>query len=406
MKIRRNWIVGAVATVAGVAALAWAFAPRAVPIETARATQGHFETAIEEEGKTRLRDRYVVAAPLAGVLARVALREGDTVSAGQVVATLQPVLPPLHDERTLRELRARLATAQAEVDRAQAQVGAAEVVLTRSGHELQRTDALAREGFVSVHKLDADRLAEQAARKGLDTALEGRRVALHAVEQARAALSAVQRGAADGAFVLRAPVAGRVLRVAQTSETPLAAGTPLLEIGDTRQLEVVAELLTTEALQAAPGSTVAIERWGGAQTLAGRVRAVEPAAFTKVSALGVEEQRVKVLIDLLSPPEQWRALGDGYRVTVRIVTRAVEQALIVPTSAVFPLPGDAEPNGNDGTSGVFVVENGRARQREVDVVARNSQHAWLRRGLQAGDAVIVYPPPEVRDGARVAPRAP
>jgi HlyD family secretion protein len=194
--------------------------------------------------------------------------------------------------------------------------------------------------------------------------------------------------------------------VAQTSETPLAAGTPVLEIGDTRRLEVVAELLTTEALQASPGSVVVIERWGGAQALAGRVRAVEPAAFTKVSALGVEEQRVKVLIDLSSPIDQWQALGDGYRVTVRIVTRSVEQALTVPTSAVFPLPGDARADGTDGASGVFVVQDGRARLREVDVVARNSQDAWLRRGLQPGDTVIVYPPPEVRDGTRVAPRAP
>lgn len=406
MKIRRSWVLAAVAGAAGVAALVWAFAPRAVPIEIARAAQGHFETAIEEEGKTRLRDRYVVTAPLTGVLARVALREGDEVAAGQVVATLQPVLPPLHDERTLRELRARLATAQAEADRAQAQVGSAEVAFARAGNELQRSDALARDGFVSANKLDADRLAEQAARKGLDVALEGRRVALYAVEQARAALTAVQRGGTDAVFALRAPVSGRVMRVAQTSETPLAAGTPVLEIGDTRRLEVVAELLTTEALQASPGSVVVIERWGGAQALAGRVRAVEPAAFTKVSALGVEEQRVKVLIDLSSPIEQWQALGDGYRVTVRIVTRSVEQALTVPTSAVFPLPGDARADGADGASGVFVVQDGRARLREVDVAARNSQDAWLRRGLQPGDTVIVYPPPEVRDGTRVAPRAP
>jgi HlyD family secretion protein len=406
MQIRRSWIVAGLAASAGVLALAWAFAPRALPVEIGRVTQGHFESVIEEEGKTRLRDRYVVAAPLAGVLARVALREGDEVAAGAVVATLQPVLPPLHDERTLRELRARVATAQAEVDRAQAQVGAAEVALTRAGHELQRTDALARDGFVSSHKLDADRLAEQAARKGLDTALEGRRVALHAVEQARAALSAVQRRGDDGAFVLRAPVAGRVLRVVQTSETPLAAGTPLLEIGDTRQLEIVSELLTTEALQAVPGSAVQIERWGGAQTLSGRVRAVEPAAFTKVSALGVEEQRVRVVIDLLSPPQQWQALGDGYRVTVRIVTRSVDDALMVPTSAVFPLPGDAVANGREGAHGVFVVESGRARLHEVGVAARNSQHAWLRGGLTPGTAVIVYPPPEVRDGARVRVRAP
>ena len=406
MKLRRSWILAAVAVAVGAGALAWAFAPRAVPIETARAMQGHFETAIEEEGKTRLRDRYVVAAPLAGVLTRMALREGDAVAAGAVVATLQPVLPPLHDERTLRELRARLATASAEADRARAMVGGAEVAYTRAGNDLQRSDALAREGFVSEHKLEADRLAEQAARKELDTAREGRRVALLAVEQARAALLAAQGRGGDAMFALRSPVSGRVMRVAQTSETPLAAGTPLLEIGDTRRLEIVAELLTTEALQAVPGSAVVIERWGGAQALAGRVRAVEPAAFTKVSALGVEEQRVKVLIDLSSPIEQWQALGDGYRVTVRIITRSVDHALVVPTSAVFPLPGDGKVDGADGATGVFIVQDGRARLQEVEVVARNSHDAWLRRGLQPGEAVIVYPSPEVRDGARVASRMP
>lgn len=406
MKIRRSWILGAAAVVAGVAALAWAFAPRAVPVETARAIQGHFSTAIEEEGKTRLRDRYVVAAPLSGVLSRMALREGDAVSAGTVVATLQPALPALHDERTLRELRARLATVNAEADRAQALVGSAEVAFARAGHELRRSDALARDGFVSPQKVEADRLDEQAARKALDAAVEGRRVALHAVEQARAALSAVQRGGGGPALVLQAPVSGRVMRVAQTSETPLMAGTPLLEIGDTSRLEIVAELLTTEALQAAPGSAVVIERWGGAQALTGRVRTVEPGAFTKVSALGVEEQRVKVLIDLSSPMEQWQALGDGYRVTVRIVTRSVENALIVPTSAVFPLPGDDKVEGAETATGVFVVQDGRARLREIDVQARNSQDAWVRRGLQAGETVIVYPSPEVRDGARVARRAP
>jgi HlyD family secretion protein len=151
---------------------------------------------------------------------------------------------------------------------------------------------------------------------------------------------------------------------------------------------------------------VVVERWGGRAALEGRVRVVEPAAFTKVSALGVEEQRVKVLIDLTSPHEQWRTLGDGYRVTVRIVTRSVDHALLVPASAVFPLAGDGHADGSDGASGVFIVHDGRARLRMVDVEARNGQHAWLRRGLQPGDAVIVYPPPEVRDGVRVALRKP
>jgi HlyD family secretion protein len=295
MNIKRTWVWGGAAALATLALLAWAFAPRPVQVEVAHVALGHFETSVEEDGKTRLRDRYIVSAPLAGVLTRVALREGDAVEAGAVVATLLPVLPPLQDERTLRELRAGVATARAEADRAQVQVGAAEVALTRARNELARSEELAQGGFVSPNKLDGDRLAAQAVQKNLEAAVEARRVAALAVQQALATLAAVQRGAGGGAFAMRAPVSGRVLRVAQTSETPVAAGTPLLEIGDTRRLEVVAELLTTEALQAAPGSAVVIHRWGGARPLAGRVRAVEPGGFTKVSALGVEEQRVRVL---------------------------------------------------------------------------------------------------------------
>jgi HlyD family secretion protein len=407
MKIKPTWIAYAAGSAGLVAVLVWAFAPRPVDVEIARATQGHFESAVEEDGKTRLRDRYVVVAPLTGVLARMTLREGDVVEAGAIVATLRPVLPPLHDERTLRELRARVAAARAEADRAQSQVGVAEVALAQARNEVFRSEELARGGFISAYRRDADRLAEQASRKNLDASIEARRVAAHAVEQALAALSVAQRGnGTSDPFVLRAPISGRVMRVTQTSETPLVAGAPVLEIGDTRRLEIVVELLTTEALQAAAGSPVIIQRWGGATSLLGRVRAVEPGAFTKVSALGVEEQRVRVLIDLHSPAEQWQALGDGYRVGVRIVTRAVDNALLVPASAVFPLPDKGRSDGDDvpAAMGVFTVQDGRARLRPVEVIARNSQDAWLRQGLQAGDAVIVYAPASVRDGVRVTAR--
>jgi HlyD family secretion protein len=192
---------------------------------------------------------------------------------------------------------------------------------------------------------------------------------------------------------VRSPVAGRVLRVLQASEGVVALGTPLLELGDVAQLEVVAELLTTDALAALPGSPVRIEDWGGAGTLQGRVKAVEPAAFTKVSALGVEEQRVIVHVELTSPPAQWHALGDGFRVGVRIVTRRVDAALRVPVSAVFPRP--------EGGHAVFGVRDGRARVRPVEIGARNAEHAWVTQGLASGDTVLVYPPSAVADGVRV-----
>jgi HlyD family secretion protein len=220
---------------------------------------------------------------------------------------------------------------------------------------------------------------------------------------ARAALEATQPGADTSAgFAVRAPVSGRVLRVLHASEGSVAPGTPLLEVGDTAALEVVAELLTADALQAVPGSEVRIGQWGGPGDLAGRVRLVEPSGFTKVSALGVEEQRVNVRIDIVSPHARWRALGDGYRVGVRILTQRVEDALRVPVSAVFPLP----PEGNGVSPGfaVFVVDGGRARLQPVTLGGRNARHAWLTDGLAAGDEVIVYPPPEVADGVRVAAR--
>jgi len=205
------------------------------------------------------------------------------------------------------------------------------------------------------------------------------------------------RDAAARAFPVRSPVAGRVLRLAQTSEGTVALGAPLLEVGDCGRLEIVAELLTSDAVRAAPGAAARIERWGGEQPLEGRVRRVEPAGFTKVSALGVEEQRVNVVVDITSPRAQWLALGDGFRVGVRIVVTDAPQALQVPVAAVFPHP--AHPG-----FAVMRSDGVRARLVEVEVVARNGETAWIRAGLRAGDAVVAYPPVDLADGARIRER--
>jgi HlyD family secretion protein len=196
---------------------------------------------------------------------------------------------------------------------------------------------------------------------------------------------------------VRAPVSGVVLGIAQPSEATLAAGAALLDIGDPARMEVVAELLTTDAVQAGPGRRALIERWGG-PPVQGRVRRVEPAAFTKVSALGIEEQRVKVLIDLDSPPEAWQAVGDGFRVTVRIVTQSVDNAVLAPVGAVFPFA--------DGGMAAYRIDGGRARLQPVEVGGRNGSEAWIQGGLQAGQSVIVYPPPAVGEGRRVQVRKP
>jgi HlyD family secretion protein len=408
---RKTIVIAGAGVIAAAALLAWAFAPRPVEVEVAEATIGRFETTVDEDARTRLRDRFVVSASLAGRLARITLREGDAVAKGDVVATLTPVLSPMLDERTLREQQARIGAAEAGLLRAATRIGAAKVALEQARIELQRTEQLAQQGFVAPTKIDADRLAAQAAQKELDTALESEHVARHDLEQARAALVAV-RGATGGtgngarggeAFALRAPVAGRVLKVHLTSEATVALGAPLLDIGDTANIEIVAELLTTDALLARPGSQVRVERWGGEAVLQGRVRLVEPAAFTKVSALGVEEQRVNVLIDITSPAAEWSALGDGYRVGVRVVTRSEDAVLRVPVSAVFPLP--QTDGATPAASAVFVFDQGRARLQAVTVGARNGSDAWIQKGLEAGAKVIVYPAAAVSNGARVRARA-
>lgn len=406
---RKTLFYGAATLVGLGLALAWAFAPRPVEVEVAQATEGRFETTIAEDGKTRLRERYVVSAPLAGRLGRIALNEGDTVEAGAVVATLTPVLSPMLDERTRREQQARIEAAQANLQRAGSRIERAKVGLELARAEVRRSEQLAQQGFVSPTKLETDRLGALGAQKEIDAAVEEQHVAGHDLEQARAALMAVQQPATGSAgakgFAVRSPVAGRVLRIPQTSETTVALGVPLVEVGDTARMEVVAELLTTDALQAQPGSRVRIERWGGSGTLEGRVRLVEPGAFTKVSALGVEEQRVEVLIDITSPAERWKALGDGYRVSVQVVTLAQDKVLRVPVSAVFPLPEGPAKDGAKTGMAVFAIDNGRARLTPVELGARNGTDAWIRSGLRPGMSVIVYPPAAVKDGGRVQARA-
>ncbi len=428
---RKTWLIGGGVALALLLAVGWAFAPRPVEVELATVTQGLFETTIDEDGKTRLANRYVVSAPLAGRLARITLKEGDAVAVDSPLAVLSAVLPAMLDERTRRELRARVEAAQDNVSRATSRTARAQVSLDQARNEVWRSEQLVQQGFIAPIKVEADRLATLGAQREVEGAAAERRMAAHELEQTQAALGAVQPfggGAGKGmraansssSLTVRAPSAGRVLRVLQISEGAVALGTPLIEVGDTQRMDVVTELLTTDALAARVGSRVVIERWGGPGPLEGRVRNVEPAAFTKVSALGVEEQRVRVLIDITSPQADWQALGDGYRVSVRIVTLSEAKAVQVPVSAVFPLPSEAGVAGEkgaaavDGTAraavptrfAVFVADQGRARQTAVVLGARNGSAAWISSGITSGQQVIAYPPASVRDGLRVTARKP
>ena len=405
MTPRTRWtMAGVILAAAGL--LAWAFMPRPLAVELATAVQGRFEVTIDEDARTRLADRYVVSAPLAGRLSRITLREGDRVAAGDVVAVLSALPAALLDPRAQQEQAARVEAASAQLRAAEAGVGRARVATQQARLVLDRGEALAASGFLSPTQLDTDRLTLRAAERELEIATQTRQVAAHELALARVAADVAGLGAGASArtVTLRAPVAGQVLRVLQPSEATVPAGSALLELGDLSRLEIVAPLLTTDALQTRPGTAVRIERWGGSGELEGRVRRVEPAAFTKISALGVEEQRVHVLIDLTSPRERWQALGDGFRVGVRVIVQSVDAALTVPGSAVFPLPAD-EP-GRAGGAAAFVVRDGRARQVSVELGGRNASQAWVRSGLAPGDRVVVYPPPTLRDGDRVRERRP
>jgi len=391
----RSIVIWGGAGAAVVALLGWAFTPRPVAVETAAVQSGRFEQGIEEDGRTRIKDRYTVSAPVAARLTRIVLREGDRVRAGDGVAVLLPVMSSMIDERSGREASARHKAATAGLQRAGARLERARIAVEEAQLELHRTEKLAREGFLSAARLDGARLALSAAQREQEAARAEREVSVQEQAQAAAALLPAGQVEAGRPLVVRAPVDGVVLKVAQPSEATLPAGTALLDIGDPARMEVVAELLTTDAVQAQPGRRAVIERWGGPPVQA-RVRRVEPAAFTKVSALGIEEQRVKVLVDLDAPPQPWQVMGDGFRVTVRVITQSVDQAVLVPVGALFPFA--------DGGMAVYRIEGGRARLQPVDVAGRNGSEAWVRSGVRPGQSVVIYPPPTVSDGQRVQGR--
>jgi HlyD family secretion protein len=396
---RRHWLylVGAVVLLAGV--LVWAFRPQPVPVEVAEVKVGRFELAIEEDGKTRVRERYVVSAPLAGRLARITLKPGDGVKAGMPVATLWPSAPAMIDARTFRELNERVGAAEAGWQQARANVAREEASLEKAQTDLARQQKLQGEGFVSPSALDQAQLSVRVQAKALEAARFARDGAAHDVAQTRAALMRAQEGAAikrpGSAWPIVSPVDGRVLRVLQESETVVALGTPLLEVANPRDLEVVIDVLSTEGARIAGGARVELDAGAGLR-LQGRVRRVEPAAFTKVSALGVEEQRVNVIVDLVTPAEHWRALGDQFRVDARIIVLEQSAATVVPVAALFRAPG---ATGEDWA--VFVTRGARAEQRAVKVSARGPLQAWVSSGLVAGEQAIVYPSDRLADGGRI-----
>lgn len=395
MRISWTSIVGVGIAIAAVAAVIWAMRPQPVAVETARATKGRFIATVNEDGKTRVRERYVVAAPLAGGMARISLKVGDRVRDGDSVTTITPSPVPLLDARSRREAEERLGAAEATRERTQAAVQRADAQLAQARTDLDRTRDLAARGATTTQALERAELAMRVADRDARAAQFQDHAAEHEVSQARALLARYDRGgdAAAERWNITAPVAGAVLKVFQESETIVSPGTPLLEIGDPSDLEIVIDVLSSEAVEIRPGAQVTIEAWGGPQPLAGRVRRIEPAGFTKVSTLGVEEQRVNVIIDVTSSPEARGGLGDGYRVEARITVFEKDDALIVPVGALFRTGPQWQ---------VYLVQGGRVELRNVELVRRSGRLAAIAAGLNEGDEVVVYPGDRVRPGSAVA----
>jgi HlyD family secretion protein len=386
-----SWSVAVLAVLAGGY---WVFSPATIAVETAVVATGEFVAAIEEDGRTRIRDRFTIAAPLSGRLTRISLRPGDTVEQDQVVAVLQPALPPLRDPRTRRELEERVGAAEASLEEAISTHERLKLALAKAQTDYARARQLRERGVISQAQLERDRFTFEAAERDATAAERRRHAAVHVLAEARTALQLTADTDTRVAERLNitATVAGHVLRVHQESEGVVNAGAPLMEIGDPANIEVIVDVLTTDAVRIAPGADARIERWGGDAPLRGKVRRVEPSGFTKISALGVEEQRVWTIIDIISPPESWRALADAFRVEVNVVVERITDATIAPAASLFR-------RGNDWF--VFVVSDLRAKARRVEVLRRSGRSVAILSGITSGDRVIVYPPASLSEGARV-----
>lgn len=365
-----------------------------IRVDVAKATRGPLQVTVDGEGKTRVRDRYVVATPVAGRLRRITLRRGDDVEQGLVVAQIDPLpLAPL-DPRQRAESIGRVDAAEDSKREADRMVDRYKASYDQAVRDLERSESLARSGVIARQELEKAQTAVRTSLRDYQAARSKAESAAHEVEVARAALLAANRGQNSDrpAVQVRAPTPGKVLRVLEESERVVTAGAPLIELSNPSKLEVVIELLSTDAVKVNPGALVLLEDWGGPEALEARVRLVEPSAFTKVSALGIEEQRVNVVADLTEPAA---ALGDAYRVEGRVVVWETENALQVPVTALFR-------RGENWS--LFVVENGIARVRDVEVGQRTPFSAEIKSGLEEGLEVITHPSNEISDGARVESR--
>jgi HlyD family secretion protein len=398
------WVI-ALAAVAGVG-IFLGFRPQPVPVETVAVKTGPLRVSVEEEGKTRLRSRYVIYAPVAGYMRRLKWKSGDMVRSGETITILEPPRPAVLDARTLEQSNARVAAAEAALTAAETRVQTQEeqvrVAIADRDYwrtQQQREETLRKSGDVPLARLEKT-LSEvrrtdamvSAAERAVATARADVKTAQAEVVAARSMLRQTAAPSTGELIPVKAPIGGRVIQVMRESEGLVAPADPLMEVGDARAIEVLVEILSPDAVKVGPGTRVILERWGGSKPLEARVRLIEPGGFTKVSALGVEEQRVRVVADIVSPEAEWMRLGDGYRVEASFILWEGERVLQVPTNALFRV---------DGAWAAFVVENGFARRRQVEVGHRSGISAEIVSGLREGDVVITHPDETVADGKQV-----
>jgi HlyD family secretion protein len=401
--LKRIISLSAIALLAG--GIIYTFMPKPVDVDVGRVTRGVLQVSVEEDGKTRIRDRYVVSAPLGGRLQRLRWRAGDRIARGQPLAVIEPTDPVLLDARTIAQSEARVKAAKATVEQTAASLERARTMLEYAETELTRSTQLSKKQATSEQELVEKSMTKRMRDDELRQAAHAQDVANYELELAQAALLRSRpglNGSIDAShFEVPAPPLSSssremyVLRVFQESETVATPGMQLLEIGDPSNLEVEIDVLSSDAVKIRPGARVVLEQWGGDYPLEARVRLVEPSGFLKISALGVEEQRVNVIADFASPEEVPDTLRDAYRVEARIIVWEADDCVKVPNSALFR-------TGEDWA--VFQVLNERAERKSVEIGRRSALEAQVLSGLQEGDVVIVHPTDRVHDGVRIQPR--
>lgn len=399
MKQLKKWLVWLGLAGLFIGGVVYSLWPQPVVVETEQVSRGRMTVTVNEDGITRVRERYQVSSPVAGQLLRIELRSGDAIKAGDtLLATLRPTDPSLLDEREVAQTEAVASAANAAMERAEAKRSQIRVTADLAEIQVGRVRKLRESNSVAQDELDSTEAIYKARMEELRVASFEMEIAKFEYEQAQAALGLVKSKNVEVKknFEIRSPITGAVLKLSEESATVVQAGDRLLEVGDPNDLEIVVDVLSTDAVKIQLGAPLRLVHWGGSQAIAAQVRVVEPAAFTKMSALGVEEQRVNVIADFLSDPQVRKGgLGDGYRIEAEIVIWDEENVLQVPSGALFR-------SGSDWY--VFQVEQGRAVQRPVKIGQRNQAVAEVLEGLEVGAEVVIYPSDMVRDGVTVAPK--